>query len=66
VASVAADRIWRADAAALLQTLIHQRYKLYRSVVVTSNRVVQDWGTYLNDNTMSTTILEPDAPLSSA
>ncbi|OTP75915.1 Mobile element protein [Caballeronia sordidicola] len=44
-------------AGALLQTLIHQRYKLHRSVVVTSNRVVQDWGAYLGDNTMSTTIL---------
>ena len=46
------------DAGALLQTLIHQRYKLRRSVIVTSNRVVQDWGTYLGDNTMSTTILD--------
>lgn len=46
------------EAGALLQTLIHQRYKLRRSVVVTSNRVVQDWGTYLGDNTMSTTILD--------
>ena len=46
------------DAGALLQTLIHQRYKLRRSVVVTSNRVVQDWGAYLGDNTMSTTILD--------
>lgn len=45
-------------AGALLQTLIHQRYKLHRSVVVTSNRVVQDWGAYLGDNTMSTTILD--------
>ena len=35
-----------------------QRYKLHRSVVVTSNRIVQDWGTYLGDNTMSTTILD--------
>jgi hypothetical protein len=25
---------------------------------VTSNRVVQDWGKYLGDNTMSTTILD--------
>ncbi len=25
---------------------------------ITSNRVVQDWGAYLNDNTMSTTILD--------
>ncbi|MDE5446777.1 ATP-binding protein [Bradyrhizobium sp. CSA207] len=46
------------DAGALLQALIHQRYKLHRSVIVTSNRVVQDWGAYLNDNTMSTTILD--------
>ncbi|SAK59689.1 IstB ATP binding domain-containing protein [Caballeronia hypogeia] len=46
------------EAGALLQTLVHQRYKLRRSVVVTSNRVVQDWGTYLGDNTMSTTILD--------
>jgi DNA replication protein DnaC len=46
------------EAGALLQTLIHQRYKLHRSVVVTSNRIVQDWGTYLGDNTMSTTILD--------
>jgi len=45
-------------AGALLQTLIHQRYKLHRSVLVTSNRVVQDWGAYLGDNTMSTTILD--------
>lgn len=29
-----------------------------RSVIVTSNRVVQDWETYLGDNTMSTTILD--------
>jgi DNA replication protein DnaC len=42
----------------LLQSLIHQRYKLRRSVIVTSNRVVQDWGTYLGDNTMATTILD--------
>lgn len=46
------------EAGALLQTLVHQRYKLHRSVIVTSNRVVQDWGAYLRDNTMSTTILD--------
>jgi DNA replication protein DnaC len=28
----------------LLQSLVHQRYRLNRSIVVTSNRVVQDWG----------------------
>lgn len=31
-------------AAELLQTVVHQRYKLRRSLVITSNRVVQDWG----------------------
>jgi DNA replication protein DnaC len=46
------------DASALLQALIHQRYKLHRSVVVTSNRLVQDCGAYLGDNTMSSTILD--------
>lgn len=48
-----------ADASAeLLQAVVHQRYKLRRSIVVTSNRVVQDWGKYLGDNTMRTTILD--------
>jgi DNA replication protein DnaC len=46
------------SAAELLQTLVHQRYKLRRSIVVTSNRVVQDWAKYLGDNTMATTILD--------
>ena len=46
------------SAGELLQTLIHQRYKLRRSIVVTSNRVVQDWGKYLGDSTMATTILD--------
>ena len=43
--------------AALLQSIVHQRYKLRRSIVITSNRVVQDWGEYLDDATMATTIL---------
>jgi len=45
-------------AAELLQTVVHQRYKHRRSVIVTSNRVVQDWGKYLGDATMATTILD--------
>ncbi len=44
-------------AAELLQALVHQRYKLRRSIVITSNRIVQDWGRYLGDATMATTIL---------
>lgn len=45
-------------AAEVLQAIVHQRYKLRRSVVITSNRVVQDWGRYLGDATMATTILD--------
>ena len=45
-------------AAELLQAMVHQRYKLRRSIVITSNRVVQDWGRYLGDATMATTILD--------
>jgi len=45
-------------AAELLQTVVHQRYKHRRSIIVTSNRVVQDWGKYLGDATMATTILD--------
>ena len=44
--------------AELLQAVVHQRYKLRRSIIVTSNRVVQDWGKYLGDTTMSGTILD--------
>jgi DNA replication protein DnaC len=45
-------------AAEVLQAVVHQRYKLRRAMVVTSNRVVQDWGRYLGDATMATTILD--------
>ena len=45
-------------AAEVLQSIVHQRYKLRRSIVATSNRVVQDWGRYLGDATMATTILD--------
>jgi len=45
-------------AAEVLQAIVHQRYKLRRAIVVTSNRVVQDWGKYLGDATMASTILD--------
>jgi len=45
-------------AAEVLQSIVHQRYKLRSSIVVTSNRMVQDWGRYLGDATMATTILD--------
>ena len=46
------------EAADVLQAIVHQRYKLRRALVVTSNRVVQDWGKYLGDMTMASTILD--------
>ncbi len=47
-----------AEAAEVLQAIVHQRYKMRRALVVTSNRVVQDWGKYLGDATMASTILD--------
>lgn len=44
--------------AELLQAIVHHRYKLRRAIVITSNRVVHDWGKYLGDATMATTILD--------
>ena len=44
--------------AELLQAIVHHRYKLRRAIVITSNRVAQDWGKYLGDATMATTILD--------
>ena len=56
------------DAGALRQTLIHQRYKLDRRVVVASNRVVQDWGSHPGGETIRNTrypgqpvMAQPDA-----
>ena len=45
-------------AAELQQTLVHQRYRKRASVLVTSNRVIKDWGSYLGDMTMASTILD--------
>ena len=45
-------------AAEVLQAIMHQRYKLRRAIVITSNRVVQVWGKYLGDATMASTILD--------
>ncbi len=46
------------EAAEVLQAIVHQRYKLHRAIVITSNRVVQDWRKYLADTPMATTILD--------
>ena len=42
-------------AAELLQAVVHRRYKLRRSIAITSNRVVTDWGKYLKYVTIATT-----------
>ncbi len=47
-----------AEAAEVLQAIVHQHYKLRRALVATSNRVVQDWGKYLVDVKMVSTILD--------
>ena len=44
--------------AELLQGVVHARYKRRAAIVVTSNRMLEDWGKYLGDNTMATTILD--------
>ena len=41
-----------------LQSLLHKRYKLRRSVLVTSNRIIGDWEKYLGDAALSTAILD--------
>ena len=38
--------------------MIHKRYKLRRSVLITSNRVIADWDAYLGDTALATTILD--------
>lgn len=45
-------------AAEVLQAIVHQRYRKHSSVLVTSNRVIKDWGSYLGDMTMASTILD--------
>jgi hypothetical protein len=41
-----------------LQSIVHQRYKLRRSNLITSNRIIADWDKYLGDAAQATTILD--------
>jgi DNA replication protein DnaC len=41
-----------------LQGLVHQRYKLRRSTLITSNRIIADWDKYLGDSALASTILD--------
>lgn len=46
------------DAADELQSIVHKRYKLRRSTLITSNRIIGDWDKYLGDSALATTILD--------
>jgi DNA replication protein DnaC len=46
------------DAADQLQSIVHKRYKLRRSLLITSNRIIADWAHYLGDSALATTILD--------
>lgn len=41
-----------------LQSIVHKRYKLRRSILITSNRIIVDWDKYLGDAALATTILD--------
>lgn len=42
----------------ILQALLHQRYKLRRSTLITSNRILDDWQSFLGDAALTTAILD--------
>jgi DNA replication protein DnaC len=46
------------QSADLLQSLLHQRYKLRRSTLITSNRVLDDWKSFLGDVALTTATLD--------
>jgi DNA replication protein DnaC len=46
------------DSADELQALLHRRYKRNLSTIVTSNRPIADWGKYLGDTALASTILD--------
>lgn len=41
-----------------LQSLVHKRYKLRRSSLLTSNRIIDDWDKYLGDSALASTLLD--------
>ena len=41
-----------------LQSILHKRYKLRRSTLITSNRIIADWDKYLGDTALTTAILD--------
>ena len=47
-----------AELSGMLQQILHKRYKFRRSTLITSNRVMPDWGAFLGDNAMTSTLLD--------
>lgn len=47
-----------AEAADALQSILHKRYKLRRSSLITSNRIIDEWHKYLGDAALATAILD--------
>jgi DNA replication protein DnaC len=46
------------ECADTLQSILHQRYKLRRSSLITSNRIMEDWHKFLGDAALTTAILD--------
>jgi DNA replication protein DnaC len=47
-----------AQSVGILLSLLHKRYKLRRSTLITSNHVPDDWKAFLGDATLTTAILD--------
>ena len=47
-----------AESADTLQAILHKRYKLRRSSLITSNRIMEDWQKFLGDAALTTAILD--------
>lgn len=46
------------DSADELQSILHKRYKRNLGTIVTSNRPIADWGKYLGDTALASTLLD--------
>lgn len=46
------------DSADDLQSILHKRYKRNLGTIITSNRPIGDWGKYLGDTTLASTLLD--------
>ena len=46
------------ESADTLQFILHKRYKLRRSSLITSNRIMEDWHKFLGDIALTTAILD--------